>query len=576
MRKKAMKQSTLNRILSTIAIVLAILLISGGVLIRMAFKTEQAIQSKRMELKDLGSKFGDATDYLSSEARSYVQFGEKEHYDNYMRELNQTKSMENAKENLIKLDIPKEQLSLLEKAKTSSDALRQIEQEAVKAVAQKDFNKARQLMFDSNYDTESNALTDALTRFENSIDDKSAKELKIAEAVLARYIILLMILTFALIASTLANVYVYTTKLINPIKKLRDILIEVSKGDFSVDVNLPVNESEIGELTGAVKQTVDNVSSILESFKETSKNIDEKSLSLAAISEEMTSVSENVASAIQDVAEGTGSQAQDLVSITSILNQFGEKLEKIVQDILDVDVASKNFNAMASDSNDNMNFLSDSVRNVGSSFNDFALKISTLGQDIHKINEITSIINGIADQTNLLALNASIEAARAGEAGRGFAVVADEIRKLAEQTKVSSDNINSLVSNISNSSNTILSTTDTMDGELKNQVSVIKSTMDSFQDILQGIERLAPKIQQITNSVEEINKDKDVILEKVEASSSVAQEISASSEEISASTEEMNGSSLDVANTAQNLTEMTSKVLDEITKFKTKEQVHAS
>lgn len=571
MRKKAIKQSTLNRILSTIAIVLAILLISGGVLIRMAFKTEQAIQTKRMDLKDLGTKFGDATDYLSSEARSYVQFGEKEHYDNYMRELNQTKSMENAKENLIKLDIPEEQLSLLEKAKTSSDALRQIEQEAVTAVAQKDFNKARQLMFGSNYKTESNALTDALTKFQNSIDDKSAKELKIAEAVLARYIILLMILTFALIISTLVNVYVYTTKLINPIKKLRDILIEVSKGDFSVDVNLPINESEIGELTGAVKQTVDNVSSILESFKETSKNIDEKSLSLAAISEEMTSASENVASAIQDVAEGTGSQAQDLVSITSILNQFGEKLEQIVQDILDVDVASKNFNAMASDSNNNMNFLSDSVRNVGSSFNDFALKISTLGQDINKINEITSIINGIADQTNLLALNASIEAARAGEAGRGFAVVADEIRKLAEQTKVSSDNINSLVSNISNSSNTILSTTDTMDGELKNQVNVIKNTMASFQDILHGIDRLAPKIQQITNSVEEISKDKDVILEKVEASSSVAQEISASSEEISASTEEMNGSSLDVANTAQNLTEMTSNVLDEINKFKTKE-----
>lgn len=576
MRKKAMKQSTLNRILSTIAIVLAILLISGGVLIRMAFKTEQAIQTKRMDLKDLGTKFGDATDYLSAEARSYVQFGDKEHYDNYMRELNQTKSMENAKENLIKLDIPEEQLSLLEKAKTSSDALRQIEQEAVKAVAQKDFNKARQLMFDSNYDTESNTLKDALTSFQNSIDDKSAKELKIAEAVLARYIILLMILTFALIISTLVNVYVYTTKLINPIKKLRDILIEVSKGDFSVDINLPVNESEIGELTGAVKQTVDNVSSILESFKETSKNIDEKSLSLAAISEEMTSASENVASAIQDVAEGTGSQAQDLVSITSILNQFGEKLEKIVQDVLDVDVASKNFNAMASDSNNNMNFLSDSVRNVGSSFNDFALKISALGQDINKINEITSIINGIADQTNLLALNASIEAARAGEAGRGFAVVADEIRKLAEQTKVSSDNINSLVSNISNSSNTILSTTGTMDDELKNQVNVIKNTMDSFQDILHGIDRLAPKIQQITNSVEEINKDKDVILEKVEASSSVAQEISASSEEISASTEEMNGSSLDVANTAQNLTEMTSKVLDEVNKFKTKEQVNAS
>lgn len=572
MRKKSIKQSTLNKILSTIAIILAILLISGGVLIRKAFKTEQTIQTKRMDLKDSVVKLEDGADYLSVQARNYAQLGEKEHYDNYIRELTETKSMKNAAEVLMKLHITEEQLDLIEKAKNSSAQLRKIEQEAFKAVAQKDFNKARQLMFDSNYDNESMVLTDTLTKLQNSIDEKSANELKIAEAVLTRYIILLIILTFALIISTLANVFIYTTKVINPIKKLRDILLEVSKGDFSVDINLPVNESEIGELTGAVKQTVANISSILQSFKKTSENIDEKSLSLAAISEEMTSVSENVASAIQDIAEGTGSQSQDLTSTSTILSQFGEKLEKIVQDILDVDVTTKNFNSMASDSNNNMKFLSDSVRNVEISFKDFASKISTLGQDITKINEITSIINGIADQTNLLALNASIEAARAGEAGRGFAVVAEEIRKLAEQTKVSSDNINTLVSSISTSSTTILNTTDTMDDELKNQDNVIKNTVVSFQNILQGINNIIPKVQSVTEAAETINRDKDIILEKVESSSSVAQEISASSEEISASTEEMNSSSLDVARSAQDLTEMTSKVINEINKFKLSNQ----
>ena len=65
------------------------------------------------------------------------------------------------------------------------------------------------------------------------------------------------------------------------------------------------------------------------------------------------------------------------------------------------------------------------------------------GQKFHEINEITSTINQIANQTNLLALNAAIEAARAGEAGRGFAVVADEVKKLAHDSGVYANDINS-------------------------------------------------------------------------------------------------------------------------------------
>lgn len=62
-------------------------------------------------------------------------------------------------------------------------------------------------------------------------------------------------------------------------------------------------------------------------------------------------------------------------------------------------------------------------------------------RQIHKITELTEEILGIAGTTNLLALNASIEAARAGEAGRGFAVVAEEIRKLADSSRESANNI---------------------------------------------------------------------------------------------------------------------------------------
>jgi methyl-accepting chemotaxis protein len=94
-----------------------------------------------------------------------------------------------------------------------------------------------------------------------------------------------------------------------------------------------------------------------------------------------------------------------------------------------------------------------------------------------KFDEITSAINDISDQTNLLALNACIEAARAGEAGKGFAVVAEEVGKLAAKAQEESSKIRPYTEEINKSFEHILSTTQTISAEFRNQCDIVREDM---------------------------------------------------------------------------------------------------
>jgi methyl-accepting chemotaxis protein len=346
-----------------------------------------------------------------------------------------------------------------------------------------------------------------------------------------------------------------------------DTLNIVAKGDFTVDIDTE-STNEFGIMKKSLNIMITDIKSMISTIKDKSIGIESRAENLGATSEEMTAACENVSAAVQESASGTSVQAQDLVTITTTLNEFGEQIEKVACSIKEVHTNANQVGIMASDSNANIIKLVDSIKNVENSSSNLDVKITNLETNINRINEITNLINSISDQTNLLALNAAIEAARAGESGRGFAVVADEIRKLAVQSKSSSASISSLINDISKDTNSMVYTSGEVKNELDRQAGTVKLATESFKDIINAVHTVIPMIEEINDSIEGVQSEKNEIIDKIEGASAIAEEIAASAEEISASTEELNASSEEVSNTALELSYMTKDMFNEIDKFK--------
>ncbi len=352
----------------------------------------------------------------------------------------------------------------------------------------------------------------------------------------------------------------------NLIKELTANLNKLAEGNFTIDIDTSLT-NEFGVMNNALKRTIKSIADILKKIESESMFIYSQGTSLSMLSEQMNIAIKDISSAIDGVAQGSSSQASEIITMNGSLSEFGVVLEGIALTVNGVNESTNDIHIKAQSSNDELKRLITSINHISNSFNDVSKKISNLTNSVNEITEITDILNAIAEQTNLLALNAAIEAARAGESGRGFAIVAEEVRKLAEQSKNSSNNINKLVKTIQNETAIVTRTANDANNELSKQVSVIDISINSFKEIIISIDDILPKISQVNTSISQINKNKNDIIYVADGIVAVAEENSASSEEISATTQEMISSANEVEKASQVLNYKTTSMIEQIKKF---------
>jgi methyl-accepting chemotaxis protein len=200
--------------------------------------------------------------------------------------------------------------------------------------------------------------------------------------------------------------------------------------------------------------------------------------------------------------------------------------------------------------------------------NDSAQKVRELAQKTTEITTVLDVIKQIADQTNLLALNAAIEAARAGEAGRGFAVVADEVRRLAESSAKSSEEIDTKLKQIQEDAQIVVEDIETSATEVNQGKLVIESSLKSLDEIATQIRGISDNVKRLSDSAqEEVTKVKVVSTNAAEIAA-VAEENASATEEASAAVEQQTAQTQEIAASANQMSELSEQLQKLISKFK--------
>lgn len=359
---------------------------------------------------------------------------------------------------------------------------------------------------------------------------------------------------------------IITRAVTKELKTLNNAMNMMANGKLTYRINVK-SKNELGQAEANYNVMADQISSLIKGVEEKSGVLITASQKISNVSESTTETVNQVSEAIQSVSIGASGQAESTQKVTSEVELLASKLHETkayVSDINDMSVETKQL------SDQGLTIVDDLIEKGEKSKDNSRFSknvVNEMIESINKINFISDAITEITEQTNLLSLNASIEAARAGESGRGFAVVADEIRKLAEQSQSSTDEIKQIVKEISAKSVVAEKTMDESADIIDEQNKSINDAKELFGHISDAVNALKEGLDNIASLNEQMDASRENVVKSMEDVASVSTETAAASEEVSASAEEVNATMHTLNQFTVELDEIATHLTEAINRF---------
>ena len=353
----------------------------------------------------------------------------------------------------------------------------------------------------------------------------------------------------------------------NPIKSIVSGLKVAANGDLTIEFTSKQND-EFRALIEEIQTTFHSMRKLATQVKQLSAEVSDSSTEVAGTSEIFLESTDEISVAMKEIEQGIMQQAKDAEECLHQMDNLSQKIELVsdnTKEIGRIAESTKQNIQQGSETTEELNTQTNATMTITT---DIINEIQNLEKKSVSINQIINVINEIANQTNLLSLNASIEAARAGDAGKGFAVVASEIRTLAEQSKASVNDIKEIIDGIQKDTRNTVTTARKAEYVMKQQVSAVKNTTESYHHINESVENLVVYLKYIAENVDNIEEARVSTLGAIENISAVLEEIAATSNTVSQTTGQQLASIETIMKAVGNMNGNANKLAEEVKNFK--------
>ena len=312
-----------------------------------------------------------------------------------------------------------------------------------------------------------------------------------------------------------------TNSLRAKVDSLLEVVSKAASGDLTGKVSITGSDA-IGQLGNGLAKMFENLRSLL-------NNVQKAGIQVT------TSATEIAASARQQEATGI-EQAQTSVEILSTTKEISANTSQLLKTMEDATaVADYTTNATAEAQN-NLKRMDSTMQHMVSATDSINAKLAALSEKASNINSVLITITKVADQTNILSLNAAIEAEKAGEAGRGFSVVATEIRRLADQTSVSTWDIEQMLKEMQSAVSASVMGMDKFSEEIRRSVGEVRQVAEQLSSVMDQVQKLTPQFDAVLQGMQSqaigASQISDTMMQLNDATQQTVESLKATSEAV--------------------------------------------